>query len=102
MTDNLKDSMNLSNEYFYYGRKEIPDPINIKITNRAVNESNKLADRFILKDRIINQRESLGGFRIPTSELKKHINPSDEYQKKLELEIQKKKRTFISISESSK
>ncbi len=91
MTDNLKDSMNLSNEYFYYGQKEIPDPINIKITNRAVNESNKLADRFILKDRIINQRESLGGFRIPTSELKKHINPSDEYQKKLELEIQKKK-----------
>ena len=64
MTDNLKDSMNLSNEYFYYGQKEIPDPINIKITNRAVNESNKLADRFILKDRIINQRESLGGFRI--------------------------------------
>ena len=79
MLENLKNSMNLSNEFFEYGKKEIPDPINIKITNRAVNESNKLADLFVLKDRVINQRESLGSFRIPGSELKKHINPSDEY-----------------------
>ena len=76
MLEDLKNSMNLSNEYFSYGTKIIPDPIDIKITNREVNESNKIADRFLLKDRVINQRESLGSFRIPVSELKKHTNPS--------------------------
>ena len=95
MLEDLKNSMNLSNEYFSYGTKIIPDPIDIKITNREVNESNKIADRFLLKDRVINQRESLGSFRIPVSELKKHTNPSDEYQRKLELELQKKKQLLL-------
>ena len=91
--NSLKNSTNLSNEF---QTQSLQDPINYKVAMRNIETSNQLAERFALKQREIKERESLGGFRIPSDILIKRTNPSEEYQRSLELELQKKKNLLSS------
>ena len=91
--NSLKISTNLSNEF---QTQSLQDPINYKVAMRNIETSNQLAERFALKQREIKERDSLGGFRIPSDILVKRTNPSEEYQRSLELELQKKKNLLSS------
>lgn len=44
---------------------------------KNLSESNELAEKFVQKSRVVKEKTSLGGFRIPQETLKKRINPSD-------------------------
>ena len=89
MTD-LKNSMNMSNEYRL---RNLNDPINYQVSLRGDKEEiSEIPIRYKDKDRIIKERDSLGGYRLFSDNLKKRTNPTHEYRKKLEEELKKKKK----------
>ena len=93
MLMDLKNSMNMSNEYQL---NQLNDPINYQISLRGDQEElSEIPLRYLLKDRKIKERDSLGGFRFFSNNLKKRTNPTDEYRKNLEEELLKKKK-FLS------
>ena len=90
MIMDLKDSMNMSNEYRL---KHLNDPINYQVSIREGQEELlELPLRFMYKDRKIKERDSFGGYRFYSDTLKKRTNPTDEYKKKLEEELLKSKK----------
>ena len=90
MLMDLKNSMNMSNEYQL---NQLNDPINYQISLRGDQEElSEIPLRYLLKDRKIKERDSLGGFRFFSDNLKKRTNPTDEYRKNLEEELLKKKK----------
>ena len=89
MLMDLKNSMNMSNEYQL---KQLNDPINYQVSLRGDKEElSEIPLRFMYKDRKIKERDSFGGYRFYSDNLKKRTNPTDEYRKKLEEELLKKK-----------
>ena len=90
MTEALKNSLNLSNEFRL---KELNDPINYQVSLRdSVPEISEVPTRFTYKERKIKERDSFGGYRYYSDTLKKRKNPTEEYRKKLEEELIKKKK----------
>ena len=90
MTEALKNSLNLSNEFRL---KELNDPINYKVSLRdSVPELSEIPSRFTYKERKIKERDSFGGYRYYSDNLKKRKNPTEEYRKQLEEELIKKKK----------
>ena len=90
MTEALKNSLNLSNESRL---KELNDPINYQVSLRdSVPEISEVPTRFTYKERKIKERDSFGGYRYYSDTLKKRKNPTEEYRKKLEEELIKKKK----------
>ena len=90
MTEALKNSLNLSNEFRL---KELNDPINYKVSLRdSVPELSEVPSRFTYKERKIKERDSFGGYRYYSDNLKKRKNPTEEYRKQLEEELIKKKK----------
>ena len=86
----LKNSMNMSNEYRL---KLLNDPINYQVSLREDQEElSEIPLRFMYKDRKIKERDSFGGYRFYSDNLKKRTNPTDEYRKKLETELLKSKK----------
>ena len=89
MQQSLKNSLNLSNEFRL---KELNDPINYEVSLReSVPELSEVPLRFVYKERKIRERDSLGGYRFYSDNLKKRKNPTEEYRKQLEEELIKKK-----------
>ena len=90
MIMDLKDSMNMSNEYRL---KHLNDPINYQVSIRGGQEELlEVPLRFMYKDRKIKERDSFGGYRFYSDTLKKRTNPTDENKKKLEEELLKSKK----------
>ena len=81
MIENLRNSMNTSNEF---RTRYLDDPINynVPVRDTSLPGGDGIPERYKLKERVIKERESLGGFRFPMEELKKRTNPSDEYYNK--------------------
>jgi hypothetical protein len=89
MQQSLKNSLNLSNEFRL---KELNDPINYEVILReSVPELSEVPLRFVYKERKIRERDSLGGYRFHSDNLKKRKNATEEYRKQLEEELIKKK-----------
>ena len=90
MTEALKNSLNLSNEFRL---KELNDPINYQVSFRdSVPEDPEVPLRYTYKERKIKERDSFGGYRYYSDNLKKRKNPTEEYRKQLEEELIKKKK----------
>ena len=82
--------MNLSNEFRL---KDLNDPINYQVSLReSVPEVSEVPLRYTYKERKIKERDSFGGYRYYSDNLKKRKNPTDEYRKQLEEELIKKKK----------
>ena len=45
-----------------------------------LNDSSEVANKFIIKQRVIKEKEYSGSFRIPQETLKKHVNPSEMFE----------------------
>ena len=90
MEQTLKNSLNLSNEFRL---KELNDPINYQISLRdSIPESSEIPLRYTYKERKIKERDSFGGYRFYSDNLKKRTNPTEEYRKQLEEELMQKKK----------
>ena len=90
MMMDLKNSMNMSNEYRL---NQLNDPINYQVSLRGDQEElTEIPIRFMNKTRKIKEQDSFGGYRFYSDNLKKRTNPTDEYRKKLEEELNKKKK----------
>ena len=90
MLTDLKNSMNMSNEYRL---KQLNDPINYQVSLRGDQEEiSEIPMRYMYKDRKIKERDSFGGYRFYSDNLKKRTNPTDEYRKQLEEELRLKKK----------
>ena len=75
-----------------YRLKELNDPINYEVSLReSVPELSEVPIRFVNKERRIRERDSLGGYRFFSDNLKKRTNPTEIYRKQLEEELIKKK-----------
>ena len=85
----LKPSLNMSNQF---QSTLLNDPINIT-TNyvRDKKTTNEIHPRYASKDRITKERDYIGSNKIPSETLKKRTNPTEEYIKKKEDELRKKK-----------
>ena len=85
----LKPSVNMSNQF---QSTLLNDPINIT-TNyvRDKKTTNEIHPRYASKDRISKERDYIGSYKIPSETLKKRTNPTEEYIKKKEDELRKKK-----------
>ena len=91
----LKNSLNLSNEFRL---KELNDPINYQVSLReSTPEIKEIPMRYMYKDRKIKERDSFGGYRYYSDNLKKRTNPTEEYRKQLEEELIKKKKMLSEI-----
>ena len=65
----LKNSMNMSNEYQL---KQLNDPINYQVSLRGDQEEiSEIPMRYMYKDRKIKERDSFGGYRYYSDNLKK-------------------------------
>ena len=90
MEQTLKNSLNLSNEFRL---KDLNDPINYQVSLReSVPEISEVPMRYTYKERKIKERDSFGGYRYYSDNLKKRKNPTEEYRKQLEEELNKKKK----------
>jgi hypothetical protein len=90
MQEALKNSLNLSNEFRL---KDLNDPINYQVSLRdSVPEISEVPLRYTYKERKIKERDSFGGYRYYSDNLKKRKNPTEEYKKQLEEELMKKKK----------
>ena len=82
MNEALKNSLYLSNEFRL---KELNYPINYQVSLRdSVPEVSEVPLRYTNKERKIKERDSFGGYRYYSDNLKKRKNPTDEYRKQLE------------------
>ena len=85
----LKPSLNMSNQF---QSTLLHDPINMSIDNlREEKTTNKIHPRYASKDRISKERDYIGSYKIPSETLKKRTNPTQEYIRKKEEELMKKK-----------
>ena len=85
----LKPSLNMSNQF---QSTFLNDPINISIDNvRDKSTTNEIHPRYASKDRISKERDYIGSYKIPVDTLKKRTNPTEEYIRKKEEELRKKK-----------
>ncbi len=85
----LKPSLNMSNQF---QSTLLHDPINMSINNlREEKTTNKIHPRYASKDRISKERDYIGSYKIPSETLKKRTNPTQEYIRKKEEELMKKK-----------
>ena len=85
----LKPSVNMSNQF---QSTLLNDPINIS-TNyvREKKTTDEIHPRYASKDRISKERDYIGSYKIPSDTLKKRTNPTEEYIRKKEEELLKKK-----------
>ena len=81
------NSLNMSNEF---RTRYLDDPINYKIYSREHEEIGEKPERFRNKKRQIKEVDSFGNYRIPADNLRKHVDPTEEYSKRLEAELRKK------------
>ena len=89
MLADLKNSMNMSNEY---RSKQLYDPINYQVDLRGDKEElSEIPLRFMYKDRKIKEVDSFGSYRFNADKLKKRTNPTEEYRKQLEEQLRLKK-----------
>jgi len=96
MMMDLKNSMNMSNEYRL---NQLNDPINYQVSLRGDQEElTEIPIRFMNKTRKIKEQDSFGGYRFYSDNLKKRTNPTDEYRKKLEEELNKKKNYYQNMN----
>ena len=78
-----------------YRLKELNDPINYEVSLReSVPELSEVPIRFVNKERRIRERDSLGGYRFFSDNLKKRTNPTEIYRKQLEEELIKKNKCY--------
>ena len=80
------NSLNMSNEF---RTRYLDDPINYKIYSREHEEIGEKPERFRNKKRQIKEVDSFGNYRIPADNLRKHVDPTEEYSKRLEAELRK-------------
>ena len=90
----LGQAANITTEF---REKELNDPINYKVNIRSMNENEEVHDRYKNKPRQIKEKDSINSFRINSSNLKKHINPSDLYEE----ELRKQNKNKINLYEFS-
>ena len=79
----MLDSLNLSTKFT---KNELGDPINYKTYIHNINKSDNFSEiptRFLNKERILKDKESINSFRIYNTNLKKRSNPSDIYQQEI-------------------
>ena len=85
----LKASTNMSNKF---QTKNLKDPINLTVGDiRDKSTTNEIHPRYASKERVIKERDYLGSYKIPSDTMKKRTNPTEEYIKKREEELRKKK-----------
>ena len=85
----LKTSTNMSNQF---QSTALRDPINISIGDlRDKSTTNEIHPRYASKERISKERDYFGSYKIPSDTLKKRTNPTEEYIRKKEEELMKKK-----------
>ena len=58
---------------------------------RDKSTTNEIHPRFASKERISRERDYFGSYKIPSDTLKKRTNPTEEYIRKKEEELRKKK-----------
>jgi hypothetical protein len=71
--------MNLWNViiFLYFYIDNLTDEVPYKVVLKNLNEMNDIAERFVQKQRVVKEKTSQGGFRIPAEKLKKRVNPSE-------------------------
>ena len=85
----LKTSTNMSNQFQSINLR---DPINMSVGDlRDKSTTNEIHPRFASKERISRERDYFGSYKIPSDTLKKRTNPTEEYIRKKEEELRKKK-----------
>ena len=92
----LVDSLNLSTKFI---KNELGDPINYKTYIHNADKSENIPEipsRYQNKERTLKERSSINSFRIYDTNLKKRTNPSDIYQKQIELMNEEEKNKKIS------
>ena len=72
--------VNLSTEF---RNNELNDPICYKVNIRELIDSKDIPEKYKNKERKLKEVPNVGGFKIPKNQLKKRINPSDEYDKEI-------------------
>ena len=91
----LKPSLNMSNQFQSI---LLQDPINMSVNNvREAKTTSEIHPRYASKERISKERDYIGSYKIPSETLKKRINPTQEYIKKKEEELMKKKALLAEI-----
>ena len=91
----LKPSLNMSNQFQSI---LLQDPINMSVNNvREAKTTSEIHPRYASKERISKERAYIGSYKIPSETLKKRINPTQEYIKKKEEELMKKKAILAEI-----
>ena len=91
----LKPSLNMSNQFQSI---LLQDPINMSVNNvREAKTTSEIHPRYASKERISKERDYIGSYKIPSETLKKRINPTQEYIKKKEEELMKKKTLLAEI-----
>ena len=94
----LKASTNLSNKYISINLR---DPINLSIGDlRDKSTTNEIHPRYASKERITKERDYLGSYKISSDNLKKRTNPTEEYIRKKEEEIRRKKALLEKLEKS--
>ena len=94
----LKASTNMSNQFQTINLK---DPINMSVGDlRDKSTTNEIHPRFASKERISKERDYLGSYKIPSDTLKKRTNPTEEYIRKREEELRKKKALLEELEKS--
>ena len=85
----LKTSTNMSNQFQSINLR---DPINMSVGDlRDKSTTNEIHPRFASKERISRERDYFGSYKIPSDILKKRTNPTEDYIRKKEEELRKKK-----------
>ena len=89
----LNNSLNLSS---VFRSRDLNDPVNyeIELIQNKKEKTSEIPLRYLVKDRKIKEVDAFGGYRFAKENFKKHLNPTDEYKRKvfLEQEILKKKK----------
>jgi len=94
----LKTSTNMSNQFQTINLK---DPINMSVGDlRDKSTTNEIHPRFASKERISKERDYIGSYKIPSDTLKKRTNPTEEYIRKREEELRKKKALLEELEKS--
>ena len=78
---NNKNNINISGNNNEFIHTNLYDPINYNINFRSMNKIANLPERFVDKPRIIKEVNSISSFKM--NNLKKHINPSEIFDKNL-------------------
>ena len=81
LNSNNNNNINISGNNNEFIHTNLYDPINYNINFRSMNKIANLPERFVDKPRIIKEVNSISSFKM--NNLKKHINPSEIFDKNL-------------------